>query len=71
MVRIIRLLKLYGRKIFRRRHKDKFHKIVVEWTGERWIYPANYSEETLTFKPLSELEISKIRTKLNEICAKP
>jgi hypothetical protein len=71
MVRIIRLLKLYGRKIFRRRIRKKNDLVVVEWTSEGWIYPANYPEETLTFKSLTELEIYKIRTKLNEICAKP
>jgi len=44
--------------------------VVAEWTGERWIYPANASEGKLTIESLTKLEISKIRTKVNEICAK-
>jgi hypothetical protein len=68
---IIRLLKLYGRKIFRRRIRKKNDLVVVEWTSEGWIFSIPTPQEKLTFKSLTELEIYKIRTKVNEICAKP
>jgi hypothetical protein len=58
-------------KIFRRRRKDKFHKVVVEWQSDGWTFAILTPEEKLTFKSLTELEIYKIRTKVNEICAKP